>query len=149
MRKKGYAVTLKIIGDGPQKKEIIHKVEKYKEFIDVFDYIKSKEDLLVEYRSSDIFIMPSFNETFGLVYIEALSQGLPIIYSKGQGVDGYFEEGEVGFGCNPNDVNNIVNCAEKIINNYSVISNNCVKSLSQFKWQNICSAYEKMYSTIK
>ena len=42
--------------------------------------------------------MPSRYETFGLVYGEAMSQGLPIIYSKGQGVDGYFKEGTVGYG---------------------------------------------------
>jgi len=148
LRSKGYNVYLKIIGDGSQKEEINKKVKPYREFITVIDYIKTKEDLLLEYRSSDIFVMPSFHETFGLVYIEALSQRLPIIYSKYQGVDGYFKEGEVGFGCNPNDVNSIADCAEKIINNYSVISNNCVKSLNQFKWRNICSTYENMYSSI-
>ena len=33
--------------------------------------------------------MPSTGETFGLVYIEALSQSLPIIYTKGDGVYGF------------------------------------------------------------
>jgi L-malate glycosyltransferase len=82
------------------------------------------------------------------VYIEALSQGLPIIYSKGQGVDGYFSDGEVGYACNPDDLNSIVGCAEKIIKNYSVISKNCFKSLNQFKWQNICRDYEDIYRSV-
>jgi glycosyltransferase involved in cell wall biosynthesis len=56
-----------------------------------------KEKLLNNYRNSDIFIMPSYNETFGLVYIEAMSQGLPIIYTQNEGVDGYFKEGSVGY----------------------------------------------------
>ena len=52
--------------------------------------------------------MPSFPETFGLVYVEAMSQGLPIIYTKGQGIDGYFEDGKVGYPVNTKDSNDIV-----------------------------------------
>lgn len=40
--------------------------------------------------------MPSHKETFGLVYAEAMSQGLPIIYTKNQGFDGQFPDGYVG-----------------------------------------------------
>lgn len=35
--------------------------------------------------------MPSYHETFGLVYIEALTQHLAIVYTKGQGVDGMLD----------------------------------------------------------
>ena len=35
--------------------------------------------------------MASFKETFGLVYFESMSQGTPLIFTKGQGIDGYFE----------------------------------------------------------
>ena len=41
--------------------------------------------------------MLSIMETFGLVYAEAMSQGLPIIYTKGQGFDEQFDEGKVGY----------------------------------------------------
>ena len=66
--------------------------------------------------------MPSFHETFGLVYIEAMSQGLPIIYTKGEGIDGYFKEATVGYSVNPKDVKNIVKKIEMIIHNYNKIS---------------------------
>jgi glycosyltransferase involved in cell wall biosynthesis len=36
-------------------------------------------------------VMPSMRETFGLVFVEALFAGLPIIYPKGASVDGYFD----------------------------------------------------------
>ncbi|MDZ7835042.1 MAG: glycosyltransferase family 4 protein [Alkalibacterium sp.] len=45
-----------------------------------------KETLLDLYRNNDIFIMPSYTETFGLVYPEAMSQGLPVIYSEDAGL---------------------------------------------------------------
>ena len=47
-------------------------------------------------KEHQIFAMPSFNETFGLVYIEALSQNLPILYTKSEGIYKYFEEGHFG-----------------------------------------------------
>src|SRR5699024_9621156 len=50
-------------------------------------------ELISIYRENDIFIMPSFSETFGLVYPEAMSQGLPVLYTKGQGFDGQYEDG--------------------------------------------------------
>lgn len=45
-----------------------------------------KTKIIDVYRDSDIFVMPSKFETFGLVYVEALTQGLHLIYTKGQGL---------------------------------------------------------------
>jgi glycosyltransferase involved in cell wall biosynthesis len=41
-------------------------------------------------------VMPSFPESFGLVYLEALRKGVPIMCARGAGVDGYFSEGFPG-----------------------------------------------------
>ena len=47
------------------------------------------QDLINLYRRSEVLILPSHLETFGLVYIEALSQGCKIIGTKNQGIHGY------------------------------------------------------------
>jgi glycosyltransferase involved in cell wall biosynthesis len=69
------------------------------------------EDELLElidiYRANDIFVMPSFTESFGLVYAEAISQGLPVVYSIGQGFDRQFPEGEVGYHADPNSAQSV------------------------------------------
>ena len=62
--------------------------------------------------------MPSFNETFGLVYIEALSQNLPILYTKSEGIYKYFEEGHLGIGVEPSNITSIKKGLDFIINNY-------------------------------
>ena len=87
----------------------------------------SKELLLSQYRQNDIFILPSKKESFGLVYAEAMSQGLPVIYTKGQGFDGQYPEGEIGYHINPNDSMDIANKILLIVGNYNVISGNCIK----------------------
>lgn len=56
-----------------------------------------KNQLIEEMNNASIFIMVSHKETFGLVYMEAISQCLPIIFTCGEGIDGYFKNGKYGF----------------------------------------------------
>ena len=61
----------------------------YKEYMTYYGEITDKKTLKNLYRENDMFVMPSKNETFGLVYIEALLQGLPILYAKNEGIEGF------------------------------------------------------------
>lgn len=70
--------------------------------------LHDRNELRTIYRKSDLLIIPSFHETFGLSYIEAMSQGVPCIHSIGEGIDGYFSDGTVSMGCNPKSVNDII-----------------------------------------
>ena len=47
--------------------------------------------------------MPSRRETFGLVYVEALFAGIPVLFSRGRGIDGYLPAEAIGYACNPRD----------------------------------------------
>lgn len=94
----------------------------------------------------DIFVMPSHRETFGLVYIEAMSRGLPVVYTKGQGIDGFFEEGEIGYPVDPAETNAIVTAIENIIMNYSNISKNCIVNSKAFNWSSVSNEYIKLYN---
>ena len=116
LRGKGYSLSLTVVGKIADKK-LFEKIKKD----DYTDYIKpqQKEGLIELYRKHDIFVMPSHTESFGLVYAEAMSQGLPIIYSKGQGFDNQFPEGEVGYHVDSNDVVSIANGIEELIKNYN------------------------------
>ena len=107
-----------------------------------------KESLIEQYRKNDIFVMPSFTETFGLVYVEAMSQGLPVVYSRGQGFDGQFEEGFIGFHCNAFDANDIACSVKKVIAMYWQIQSKCIKASLKFRWDEICDKYLKIYKSI-
>ncbi len=107
-----------------------------------------KEELLKIFRANDIFIMPSINETFGLVYAEAMSQGLPIIYTRGQGFDRQFEDGEVGFSAKCFDVDEIVEKMLHIARNYNDLSANCIRLVNKFDWETIADKYIKIYSEL-
>lgn len=108
----------------------------------------SKEELISIYRDNDIFVMPSIKESFGLVYAEAMTQGLPIIYSKGQGFDGQFDDGVVGYAVDSKDYHDLSNRLKMIIENYQTISSNCVKLADKFSWDDICLRYLNLYLKI-
>lgn len=140
--KSKYNVQLTIVGEVIDKKYLM--LEKKYDFI---KYHKkcNKETVLEFLRQSDIFVMPSFKETFGLVYAEALSQGMPVVYTKGQGIDGLFKEGEVGYSVNPTNDKEIADAIINIYNNYNKISTNCIKRVSKFDWQIISEFYLNIY----
>lgn len=86
-------VHLHIVGGGGGKAvEAVRLIGLYPDYFTYHGKIDNKDELARLYRSSDIFVMPSLNETFGLVYVEAMSQGLPILYTENDGIDGFYSE---------------------------------------------------------
>ncbi|GIN69621.1 hypothetical protein J14TS2_00960 [Bacillus sp. J14TS2] len=145
--KRGYNIKLNIIGNGPMEQEVKNLCEKLNIYRDtVFHgYINDKSYISSIMDKSDIFIMPSIKETFGLTYIEAMSRGLPVLYSSGQGIDGFFEEGKIGYSVDPYNINSIVDSIHKIVNEYDTMSVNCIELSKQFNWKSISEDYIKLY----
>lgn len=143
-----YDMTLDIIGNGPQLKSVKDYIKKLGLTSNVFchGYLNEREKILEIMDNCDIFVMPSHRETFGLVYIEAMSRGLPVVYTKGQGIDGFFEEGEIGYPVDPAETNAIVTAIENIIMNYSNISKNCIVNSKAFNWSSVSNEYIKLYN---
>jgi glycosyltransferase involved in cell wall biosynthesis len=59
--------------------------------------------VLEHLRGYRAMVLPSVNETFGMVYVESLFAGVPILFTKGTGVDGYLDQFDVGIGVPPRD----------------------------------------------
>ena len=146
LEKKGYKAHLTVIGRVEDASELKRIAENPST-----TYLPSvtKEKLIDYYRSSDIFVMPSFTESFGLVYVEAMSQGLPVVYSLGQGFDGQFEEGAVGYHADPHSPESVADAIEKIIDNYSLISMAVNGKAKKFNWSKIIESYISIYEQIK
>lgn len=104
-------------------------------------------ELLEYYDESSIFIMPSFKETFGLVYIEAISRCLPVVYSYGQGIDGVFKEGVCGFGCFTNSLESLTKAIELVQNKFPTgLGPYDRNPASEFCWSKLAEQYlQKVY----
>lgn len=97
------------------------------------------------YSRCSVFAMPSYHETFGLVYIEALTQHLAIVYTKGQGVDGMLDR-RVGESVKASSKADIKGAIEKIFRHRSNYLAAEVVDFDQFRWDAIASRYIVLYS---
>jgi len=75
---------------------------KMEEWIVFYGYC-SRQEVMNHMVNSDIFVMISSPETFGLVYIEAMASNCIVIGSKGEGIDGVIINGQNGFLVKPGD----------------------------------------------
>jgi glycosyltransferase involved in cell wall biosynthesis len=70
-------------------------------------------ELLAKLPAYRALLMPSVNETFGMVYVEALFAGVPILYTRNTGIDGYLDGLDVGRAVPPRDAGAI---ADAVLN---------------------------------
>lgn len=148
---KGIKFSIKIIGKVKQTKKGLNYYETFLKLIKDnpnIEFVRDVNDQKIlkdSYRNADIFFMVSKHETFGLVYVEAMTQGTPILYTKGEGIDGYFKDGEVGY---PVKYNNLDDAREKtllIIDNYLKISENCIKRSKEFSKEEVVKRFISNY----
>lgn len=145
LREKGYDVAYTVVG------QITHP--RYDKLFSDRKYIRyiphsPKEELLEHLRASDIFVMPSRYDTFGLVYVEAMTQGLPIIYSKGQGFDGQEPDGEIGMAVRYDSPEEIADAILRIRDRYEPMSERAIEVSKRFTWDRITDKYDQMYQEL-
>lgn len=100
-------VTLEVIGDGPEDAKARVESLIARNGLEGRAVLRGKmanAELLAYLGKALALAMPSHNETFGMVYPEALFAGSPILYSAGTGIDGYLDGLDVGVAVKPGDV---------------------------------------------
>lgn len=87
-----------LLGEGTERKELEELVRELGLEAQVkFLGSVPRTEVLQHMQEADVFTMVSANETFGLVYIEAMAQGCITIGTKNEGIDGIIKDGENGF----------------------------------------------------
>ena len=77
-------------------------------------YMRGQE-LWSAFASSDIFVFPSAMETFGLVLIEAMASGLPVVTTRVGGVEDMVRSGVNGYVFNVGDVRGMINGVRAVL----------------------------------
>jgi len=96
---------LALVGDGPQRAEL----EAYFAGLPVhFAGYLQGEELATAYASADAFVFPSSLESFGLVLLEAMASGLPVIAARVGGVTDIVREGVNGYSFDIGDIKGLV-----------------------------------------
>lgn len=112
-------VTLRIGGDGPVREELDKLIDQYK----MHDKIKllgalSRQEVADEMKKCDAFVLASEHETFGVVYIEALASGKPVIGTYNGGAEDIIKDYN-GILAEKNDVESLITALLQMKNKYN------------------------------
>jgi len=138
---------LLMVGDGVERS----RCEQLCRDLGVCDNVRflGKQDAIEEILSvSDLFLMPSESESFGLAALEAMACKVPVISSNVGGLPELNVEGVTGF---LRDVGDVDGMAEKAVyileddNRLQMFKNNALARAKQFDLANILPAYENYY----
>jgi glycosyltransferase involved in cell wall biosynthesis len=139
-----------IVGSGPDMPYLIDTTIKLGiEKNVIFTGKISEEELVAAYRMCDVFVMPSVNEPFGIVALEALASGKPVILSKTAGV------GEVIDHCFKVDYWDTNLLASRVLEVFhykelkKAMGRNGATEVRKLSWDNSAKNFEEVYRRVK
>lgn len=146
---------LVIVGNGPLRKELEEQAELAGKDKIRFLGDKTHEELKVIYASADIFVAPSVTardgdkEGLGLVILEAMASGLPIVASKSGGITQVIKDGENGLLCEEKCVWQLADNICNLLDDdrlYTKIIQNGKMTLKEYDYEKISHKYIKLCS---
>jgi N-acetyl-alpha-D-glucosaminyl L-malate synthase BshA len=139
----------KLIGEGPEL-DISKQLVKEKNIENV-EFLGNTQDVEKELCHSDLFILPSKTESFGLAALEAMASKVVVISSNSGGLPEVNIHGETGFLSNYNDIDKMVEYAELVLNDESLLTKmkeNAFIRAQKFDINNVISSYEAIYKSL-
>lgn len=140
----GYSLYL--AGEG-EEKDALTKLAEDLQMADNIHFLGQldREDLLKHYADSDLFVLPTREDCFALVILEAICAGLPIVCSKyADGAYDLIEEGKNGFVVDPYDEAGFGKYIENVLSNEELRKNMQKQSaeiVEKFRFANIARGY--------
>lgn len=140
-------VKLLLVGDGPERARLeqISRNSKFSKNIFFLGSLKSTKEVL---NISDLFILPSSKESFGLSALEAMACGVPVIASDSGGIPEVISHGKSGLLNSVGDTYQMTKNALKLLSNDSILENfktNAYQQAMKFDIEVILPKYEKLY----
>ncbi|MGQ0829492.1 MAG: glycosyltransferase [Bacteroidota bacterium] len=109
----GRKAKLLIAGDGPNADKLKSMSRQLRIMNDVtFLGWLTREDLSEKMKEINVFVLPSKKETFGVVLIEAMSCGIPVISTKSGGPESIIDSDKIGVLCSSDEKNLFLAMAE-------------------------------------
>jgi N-acetyl-alpha-D-glucosaminyl L-malate synthase BshA len=141
---------LLMVGDGPER----NSNEQLCRELGISDHVRflGKQDAVEEILSvSDLFIMPSESESFGLAALEAMACKVPVITSNAGGLPELNIDDYCGYMCNVGDIDDMANKAITILSNEDTLSyfkENALKRAQDFDLKKILPMYIDYYNEV-
>lgn len=139
---------LALVGDGPYRQEL------EKHFVGTKTYFAgymSGKTLASAFASADCFMFPSRTETLGLVLLEAMAAGCPVVAARSGGITDIVEDEANGYLFNPNDDQDFIQATQRLLNNSDereTIRRNARAEAERWGWAAATRQLEGYYQTV-
>jgi glycosyltransferase involved in cell wall biosynthesis len=150
LRKEHPSLKLKLVGEGPDL-QMLKSLAEEKAVTDIVEFCgrKNAQEIKAMLDQAMIFVLPSKFETFGVVVIEALSRGIPIVATKCGGPEEYFEP-FTGIMIEAFDEQALAKAIGQVMDNYPSYSPLQIRNYTLGKFGNeaILEQHKKIYTTV-
>jgi N-acetyl-alpha-D-glucosaminyl L-malate synthase BshA len=139
-----------LVGDGPER-YACEKLVRELQICDKVIFIGKVRDTAHVLELSDVFLLPSETESFGLAALEAMAVGVPVISSNTGGIPEVNIHGETGYLSNVGDVDDMALNTLKILKDDSqlkLFKDNALKRSRHFDIEKILPMYEAVYNKL-
>lgn len=142
-----------IIGDGFERNNLENLVNylNLRENVTFLGAI-NHDEVYHHLKKSDVFILPSYREAFGIAYLEAMSLGLLTIGVKEQGPQAFIENGKTGFLVAPKNFDDLAKVLQTIFEDKNTMFQIAKQGQSfvyeNFTWQQHAKTLEKVYQEL-
>lgn len=142
---------LLLVGDGPDRSECERLVRELN-LVDSVKFLGKQEGLVEILSSSDVFLIPSQSESFGLAALEAMACGLPVISSSVGGLPELVKHNDCGFIAEIGDIDRMAKYTLDLLTNgkkYEMFSH-CARNraVNMFDKSKVIPLYEEHYENI-
>ncbi|WP_425392919.1 glycosyltransferase family 4 protein [Ekhidna sp.] len=137
---------LSIAGDGPHRsylEQLINNHTNLKENVSLYGMVNF-DQLKVLFDSSDFMILMSTNESFGLVYLEAMARGCIPIGTRGEGIDGIIVDEQNGYLCDPapKSIGSLLEKISKTPNERLIeVSENALETAKNYVYERLAESF--------
>ncbi|MGM9944276.1 MAG: N-acetyl-alpha-D-glucosaminyl L-malate synthase BshA [Lysinibacillus sp.] len=142
---------LLLVGDGPEKHRIMDKVRNMPYKSDVL-FLGKQENIAELFSISDLKLLLSEKESFGLVLLEAMACGVPGIGTNIGGIPEVIEHGTNGYLVELGDVDAVAHHAIELLSDEDKLVEFRMNALdtvqTKFKSEKIIEQYEKLYEKL-
>lgn len=141
---------LLLAGDGPER-AVAEKLSRDLKVCDRVIFVGKVRDTAHVLEMSDLFLLPSETESFGLAALEAMAVGVPVISSNTGGIPEVNVEGFSGYLSNVGDIDSMAANALHILKNpetHLQFRKNALARANDFKLESILSMYENVYEAV-
>ncbi len=117
----------------------------------VFLGFLKEDEKIAAYQSSDLFVFPTLYEGFGIIFLEAMASGLPIVTTNTAGNNEIVENGKNGLLTKCKDEQAVSDAIVKLLSDRRMmarIRKNNIKKSKSCDWKNVAKNYMEVYESV-